>query len=50
MMHLDIFTPETYLIIVLLCLTIDVPLTVRHITYSRTISTLRGGISLGGKR
>jgi hypothetical protein len=30
-MHLDIFTPETYLIIVLLCLTTDVPLTVRHI-------------------
>jgi hypothetical protein len=30
-MHLDIFTPGTYLIIVLLGLTIDAPLTVRHI-------------------
>ena len=30
-MHPDIFTPGTYLIIVLLCLTTDVPLTVRHI-------------------
>jgi hypothetical protein len=30
-MHLDLFTPGTYLIIVLLGLTIDVPLTVRHI-------------------
>ena len=30
-MHPDIFTPGTYLIIVFLCLTIDVPLTVRHI-------------------
>jgi hypothetical protein len=30
-MHPDIFTPGTYLIIVLLGLTIDVPLTVRHI-------------------
>ena len=27
----DIFAPGTYLLIVLLCLTIDVPLTVRHI-------------------
>jgi len=38
-MLLDIFTPKTYLIIVFLCLTIDVPLTVRHLKYSRTIST-----------
>jgi hypothetical protein len=30
-MHPDIFTPGTYLIIILLGLTIDVPLTVRHI-------------------
>ena len=30
-MHPDIFTPGTYLILVFLCLTIDVPLTVRHI-------------------
>jgi hypothetical protein len=30
-MLLDIFTPRTYLIIVLLGLTIDVPLTVTHI-------------------
>jgi hypothetical protein len=30
-MHQDIFTPGTYLIPVFLCLTIDVPLTVRHI-------------------
>jgi hypothetical protein len=30
-MHLEIFTPGTYLLIVLLCLTIDAPLTVRHI-------------------
>jgi hypothetical protein len=30
-MHPDIFTSGTYLIIVFLCLTIDVPLTVRHI-------------------
>ncbi len=30
-MHSDIFTPGTYLSIVFLCLTIDVPLTVRHI-------------------
>ena len=30
-MHPDIFTHGTYLIIVLLCLTTDVPLTVRHI-------------------
>ncbi len=44
-MHPDIFTPGTYLIIVLLGLTTDVPLTVRHLKYSRTISTLRGGIS-----
>jgi len=30
-MHPDIITPGTYLIIVLLSLTIDAPLTVRHI-------------------
>ena len=30
-MHPDIFTPGTYLVIVFLCLTIDVPLTVRYI-------------------
>ena len=30
-MHPDIFTPGTYLIIVLLGLTMDAPLTVRHI-------------------
>jgi hypothetical protein len=30
-MHIDIFTPGTYLLILLLGLTIDAPLTVRHI-------------------
>jgi hypothetical protein len=49
-MHQDIFTPGTYLIIVLLGLTIDVPLTVRHLKYSRTISTLRGWISSRRKK
>jgi len=44
-MHLDIFTPGTYLLIVLLCLTIDAPLTVRHLKYSRTITTGRGFVS-----
>jgi uncharacterized protein (UPF0212 family) len=29
--HPDIFTPRTYFIIVLLCLTTDAPLTVKHI-------------------
>jgi len=31
LVHLDIFTPGTYAIIVFLCLTTDAPLTVRHI-------------------
>ena len=44
-MHPDIFTPGTYLIIVFLCLTIDVPLTVRHLKYSRTITTGRDFVS-----
>ena len=30
-MHLDIFTPGTYLLIFLLCFTTDAPLTVKHI-------------------
>ena len=44
-MHSDIFTPGTYLIIVLLGLTTNVPLTVRHLKYSRTISTGRDFVS-----
>jgi hypothetical protein len=39
-MHLDIFTPRTYLIIVLPCLTIDVPLTIRHIASVRIVARI----------